>query len=285
MDNVVIYSIIICIIIILILFLCYINREKFTNNVSKKNNFRKPDFICIGVQKGGTCALISYLNYNKDIYMVGGEIHFFDKKYDKGLKWYESKFKSNKKIVGEKTPFYIYDKKSIDRIYYHYPDIKLIIFFREPISRAYSQYNMNLSRGESRSFKEYILNDLVKKDTEEVKETDILQRGYYDLQLSHIYSKFPKKNVFIGFSHDFKNDPNNYNKIYKFLGAEEKDLSDVQFSDSKMHIRKYINGEISREDEILLYDLYKDHIENFYKIIGKRIDSWDEYHNKIKNYK
>ena len=31
--------------------------------------------------------------------------------------------------------------KALSRIHLHYPNMKLIIFIREPISRAYSQYN------------------------------------------------------------------------------------------------------------------------------------------------
>ena len=30
----------------------------------------KPKYICIGVQKGGTCSLIKYLNLHPEIYMA-----------------------------------------------------------------------------------------------------------------------------------------------------------------------------------------------------------------------
>ena len=63
------------------------------------SNFKKPNFLCIGVQKSGTTSLIPYLNQHPDIYMHSGEIHFFDKKYDKGIKFYEKHFQTNKKIV------------------------------------------------------------------------------------------------------------------------------------------------------------------------------------------
>ena len=44
----------------------------------------KPNYICIGVQKGGTCSLIQYMNYHPKIYMHQEEKHFFDRKLSIG---------------------------------------------------------------------------------------------------------------------------------------------------------------------------------------------------------
>lgn len=68
----------------------------------------KPNYLCIGIQKGGTTSLIKYLNQHPQIYMVSNEKHFFDKKKltKKDIVNYEKSFKTNKLIVGEKTPSY-----------------------------------------------------------------------------------------------------------------------------------------------------------------------------------
>jgi [heparan sulfate]-glucosamine 3-sulfotransferase 5 len=103
-----------------------------------------PNYICVGVQKGGTTSLIKYLNLHPDIYMAHGEKHFFDrglcegKISDKDIKKYQASFKTTKKIVGEKTPSYCYLRYAIDRIYKYDTNMKLIIILREPISRAFS---------------------------------------------------------------------------------------------------------------------------------------------------
>ena len=66
------------------------------------------NFICIGVQKGGTKSLIEYMNLHPEIYMAEGEKHFFDRPLSYGeltkedIKNYESTFKTNKLIIGEK---------------------------------------------------------------------------------------------------------------------------------------------------------------------------------------
>ena len=48
-----------------------------------------PDFIIIGVARGGTTSLYEYLIDHPNI--VGAsrkEVHFFDNHYQKGLAWY-----------------------------------------------------------------------------------------------------------------------------------------------------------------------------------------------------
>ena len=45
--------------------------------IKKLYIYMKPNYICIGVQKGGTNSLIRYLNYHPEIYMVENEKHLF----------------------------------------------------------------------------------------------------------------------------------------------------------------------------------------------------------------
>jgi len=51
---------------------------------------RLPQYLIIGVQKGGTGALLEFLNLHPDVRAPEDEIHFFDreKKYSRGLEWY-----------------------------------------------------------------------------------------------------------------------------------------------------------------------------------------------------
>ena len=62
----------------------------------------KVNYICIGVQKGGTGSLRNYLNIHPDIYCSEIEKHFFDRKLKNGklneidIKNYEASFKTNK---------------------------------------------------------------------------------------------------------------------------------------------------------------------------------------------
>lgn len=116
-----------------------------------------PNFLILGVQKGGTTALYGYLSLHENIMMsCCKEINFFsnEKMFNKGLKHYSSYFPSVPSIsrsfeesfsslvrVGEATPNYIRNPKVARRIYESLDeDIKLIITLRDPVERFISNY-------------------------------------------------------------------------------------------------------------------------------------------------
>ena len=239
---------------------------------------RKPDFLIIGTQKGGTVSAIHHFNQHKDVHLLHHELHFFDQEYHKGIDYYESQFKSNKKYVGEKTPMYSYSKRALNKIHRHYPDIKLIMFLREPISRSYSQWNMCQHRDDDYPLKNKPFIDCIKEDVanianEDYKETDILKRGFYIDQIEHILSKFPKENLYIAISEEVKANPEiEYNKIFNFLGVEPTEIS---FNPN--HHKLEYKSEISKEDALHLYDIYRSYNERLYKLIGE-IKDWENYY-------
>ena len=227
----------------------------------------KPTYLCIGIQKAGTTSLINYLNSHPEIYCYPKECHFFDKEDIENIENYENLFQTDKKIIGEKTPNYIQKNSFIDTIAKIYPNIKLIIILREPISRAYSRYNNELMNSNNKS-----LTTLTKKNGVYIK------RGYYFEKLQYVYSKFPKENIYIGIAEEIKeNKLVEYNKIYQFLGA--KPLSTIN-ENLDSHIRSYKNP-LSRTMELAMYKIYKQHNEKLYKLLGRRIDSWEKYYQSL----
>ena len=254
----------------------------------------KPTYICIGVQKGGTSSLINYLNLHPEIYMARGEKHFFDRKLSDGelshedIKNYEKSFKTTKTIVGEKTPSYCYLKYAIDRIYNYDKNMKLIIILREPISRAFSEYNMGLNfknktlndKSEEEIFNEVISQENIKLD-ELIKNGGYhVIRGFYDEILEYILSKFSRDNLYIGISEEInKNKQKYYNEIYKFLGTTKL----IKINDTlNTHVREYTK-KIPKKLEKYLYNIYKPHNEKLYKILGRKIDSWENYYIQLKS--
>ena len=48
-------------------------------------------------------------------------------------------------ITGEDTPFYFWKKEAVERIFHnHLPNVKIIVIFRNPVDRAYSNYNLGI---------------------------------------------------------------------------------------------------------------------------------------------
>ena len=253
----------------------------------------KPNFICIGVQKGGTTSLKEYLNLHPEIYMASREKHFFDRKLshgelsDKCIKKYEESFKTNKKIVGEKTPSYNYLRYAVDRIYDYDKNMKLIIILREPISRAFSQYNMNLNwekktlndKTDEQIFNEVILEENIKLNELTSNGGYLIIRGFYDEILEYILSKFSRDNLYIGISEEInQNKLKYYNEIYEFLGATK--LKKINY-ELNTHVRKYTKR-IPKKLEKYLYNIYKPHNEKLYKILGRKIDLWENYYIQLR---
>ena len=63
-------------------------KQKFEKGSSANKTKHLPQAIIIGVKKAGTRAVLEYLRMHPDVKAPGPEPHFFDKNYDKGLKWY-----------------------------------------------------------------------------------------------------------------------------------------------------------------------------------------------------
>ena len=248
----------------------------------------KPNYICIGVQKAGTSSLINYLNLHPEIKMANKEKHFFDRELsegklsDKDIKEYEKSFKTTKKIVGEKTPSYCYLRYAIDRIYNYDKNMKLIIILREPISRAFSQYNMDVNlknKTDEQIFNEIMSEKNIKLNELRSNGTYYVIRGFYDEILEYILSKFSRDNLYIGISEEInQNKLKYYNEIYEFLGATK--LKKINNRLNK-HVRKY-KKKIPKKVEKHLYNIYKPHNEKLYKILGRKIDSWENYYIQLK---
>ena len=110
------------------------------------------------------------------------------------------------------------------------------------------------------------------------KKGDYINRGYYFEKLQYVYSKFPKENIYIGIAEEIKeNKLVEYNKIYQFLGA--KLLSTIN-ENLDRHIRSYKNH-LPRTMELAMYKIYKPHNEKLYKLLGRRIESWEKYYQSL----
>lgn len=239
----------------------------------------KPTYLCIGVQKSGTTSLISYMNIHPEIYMNPKELHFFDmyELNNENIKNYESKFKpGEKKIIGEKTPSYCYLQFAIDRIYSYNPNMKLILILREPISRAYSQFNMD-HPDILDEFISYVLEN--SNNLKDIKSNGeyYIERGYYDEHIEYILKKFPPENLYVGIAEEIKLNKNEeYNKIFKFLGGSELIIND----DKDTHVRSY-EKLLDKNDAKILYEIYKPHNERLYNILGRKIDIWEKYYENL----
>jgi hypothetical protein len=143
----------------------------------------RPDFFCVGAQKGGTSWLYQQLDSHPDFWMPPvKELHYFDKlsrtktapprprnerdiyflEHIKrlsarsyiDLENYGRLFEPKGSLLsGDISPTYsMLSDEVIERIVSHFPNLKVIFLARDPVGRAWSQLSMGVRLGMIRPF-------------------------------------------------------------------------------------------------------------------------------------
>lgn len=203
-----------------------------------------PDFIIIGAQKAGTTSLYSYLRQHPLVLPCAyKEVWYFDLNYRRGTDWYRRQFldpgsvrsdhSDGPMIVGEATPYYVFHPWVAERIWRTAPAAKLIVLLRDPIARAYSQYQHNIRKGrESLSFPDAIERErrLYPDELERFRSDPdykgefhrhfaYLARSCYASQLQEFLKYFDRSQLLVLKSEDLFTDPAaSYRSALDFLG-------------------------------------------------------------------
>ena len=230
-----------------------------------------PNFLIIGVQKGGTTSLINYLAEHPDVFVpFEKEISYFhsDVFYKKGVEYYKKFFKGWKgeKLVGHapvNTLFYA--KKAAKRIYDFNREMKLIVIFRNPIDRAYSHYwycKRNCLE-DGLTFEEAIERELeLLKQNNELEELQCvyyLSHGLYYDQIKEYLKYFPQDQMLFLLYEDMKKDlKSTLKRVYSFLGIKDyfsEDLLSKKYNVASMPRIKILQKIIYKDN--IIKDLYK----------------------------
>lgn len=192
---------------------------------------RKVTFLIAGTQKGGTTALYRYLRGHAQICMaMRKEVHFFDEDrfFIDGApdySYYHSFFdpSSPSQLLGEATPAYMYWPPAPSRISEYNPAMKFIITLRNPILRAFSNWNMERARGaEPLSFWHALHKEAARCQGGSPFHRRIhayIARGFYFEQLQRLWSYFPKEQMYVLRQEDLLSAPLSVlNNLCGFLG-------------------------------------------------------------------
>ena len=260
-----------------------------------------PDFLIIGTQRGGTTSLYHYLEAHPCIEpATTKEIHFFDRRVNKGLAWYRGHFPTSIEkyyverlrgrafVTGEASPSYLFHPHAPKRIAKALPHTKLIVLLRNPIDRAYSQYYHSLELGyESLPFEEAIEGEeertarerekILKDESYEsyaYKHLSYLTRGIYVDQLRVWMDLFPREQFLILKSEDFYADPGaTLKRVLDFLNLPEMETQ-VRAKEYK----QYNNTTYSKMDPALrkrLVEYFEPHNARLYEFLGVDF-GWDK---------
>jgi len=243
-----------------------------------------PDFFVIGVVRSGTTSLYYYLDQHPCIMKSAyDELGFFDSNFDLGWNWYKSLFptimqkkkiekRNGKFLTFDDTPFYVYNSTVVKRIRKKIPDAKIIVIFRNPIDRAYSNYFLGVNGGkEKRKFDDLIEEEMILINNrnkqvlfDETLSETYLGRGLYAEQLKVWFNEFPKDSVKIVKSEEFAENTQNVMKdIFQFLDLPEYKISNIE----KKNVTKY--PPMKKETREKLEEFFRSHNKELYNMLGK----------------
>lgn len=180
----------------------------------------EPDFLVIGAQKASTTWLSHLFTQQPSLLKPKiKEIHYFNRHYDLGPRWYRSHFASSEQAEAraletgltrllryEATPDYLFDAGAAARIAADLPKARLVVLVRDPVWRAVSGYNHMVRAGlEKRSLEAAILGE--DEQLEQARRTSpeayrhalefhsYVARGLYFDQIQRYRSHFADRDI------------------------------------------------------------------------------------------
>lgn len=241
----------------------------------------KVDFVVAGVQKGGTQALHHFLSQHPEIGLVSSPKiapHFFDldkyfdgtPDYDQYHSWFSAD--SLARVTGDITPIYSYWQPSIERIKAYNPKMKLIMLLRNPVDRAYSQWNMEFSRAdETLPFWRAILMEPFRRRFRQHRIFSYLHRGFYGEQIERVLAHFPARQCLFIKSEDLKsNHEATVKRLFDFLDVDTSLLPPAE----RVHARSYPRLAAPMRRALTLY--FRRDIKKLAQLTGVDFSSWLE---------
>lgn len=266
-----------------------------------------PSAFIVGAQKAGTSSLFRYLDLFP--HLTGAqskEVGFFDKEYrfERGVEWYERQFVHrgrDPQTFFEATPEYLYRRKVAPRIHDYNPNSKIIILLREPVSRAYSAWNMYrqfselgrhprvldrhydnidevnplyatfLQAKSPPTFHDYLdlEFELIDKDDPR-EEPGLIRRGLYLPQIERYVNLFGTENILILGSEELRSSTaETVNKAAFFLTGTDFRLSSESFN-TQFHKRQY-KTQIPDDCRKRLDEFYRPHNEQLWSYLGETL--------------
>jgi len=250
----------------------------------------KVSFIVGGAQKGGTTALDRYLREHPELcmprpIMVGthssGEVHFFDTDANFSVEpvdytAYHARFEPHppQRLLGEVTPSYMFWPGAIERIARYNSAMKLIFVLRNPITRAFSQWNMvRQERREPLSFMEALRAEPERRRNlppKRAKRFSYVERGFYVVQLQRVWQFFPVAQTLVFRSEELLGQPAEVlARIADFLGIAPF----PELAEKTVHAREY-DASMSADEKQYLVGVFEHEIHELERLLDWDCSAW-----------
>lgn len=188
----------------------------------------KVNTIIIGAGRSGTTSVFAWMEQHPDIqFSITKEVHYFSLPdlYKRGETYLHSLFEGTEKsVIATADTYLLMDHEAPARIKAYNPAMRIIVMLRDPVDRAYSNYQYSVQFGHERA--EIAFTDTIALEPERLLSSDIAEKNnlchcYGSLYAKHLQvwsDYFPKQQVFIGTLPELKNNPEAlYTRLSAFL--------------------------------------------------------------------
>ena len=239
----------------------------------------------VGAQRSGSTYLYHLLNTHPQIVMaqpVFPEPKFFLKEElcGKGPAYYESLYFADcpqgTRYIGEKSTSYIESVTALQRIHQFYPDARILMIFRDPVLRAWSNYRFSVQHGlESLGF-EAALAAEPERLREAAYATSVnpfayRRRGYYSDYIKEYLKVFCADKLYILIFEELVGNLASVQRLYHWLGVDDRftppmlgEVFNLSNSSEEDHTAAFKNLALG----------YRQSLERLEDHLGRRIDAW-----------
>jgi Sulfotransferase domain len=249
----------------------------------------RPGYLVVGTKRGGSTSLAEWIDEHPNVAPCRNRkgTHYFDTNFGRGPAWYASRFErpdDKYLLTGEASPYYMFHPLCPTRIQAELPDVKLLVVLRNPIDRAWSQYQYEVARGhETEPIQAALDLEPQRLDGEierliadpgyegyEYRHHGYLLRGHYADQIQELYRLFPVEQVMVLQSEQMFADPHNVlDRVWDFLELPRTRLDHLTPQNANAAPRKIDDVTLAR-----LENYYRPLNEALYELPG--IDfRWD----------
>lgn len=242
----------------------------------------KVAFVIAGTQKGGTTALASYLYEHPEVCMPRiKEVHFFDTEEhfasaEVDYTRYRAYFNptARTRLLGDATPIYMFWEPAPRRIHRYNPAMKLIMLLRNPVTRAYSHWNMERERRrDPLPFEEAIRTEKERCSAAlplQHRLYSYIDRGMYSEQIRRIWRHFPVEQTLILRSEELQREPQAaLARITDFLGVARF----PPVTPRSVHARTY-DVPMSAEARRYLCEVFEPEVRTLERMFGWNLTDW-----------
>ena len=257
-----------------------------TDPGARRGARRRVGFLIAGVQKAGTSSLFELLVQHPQLATSQPkELHFFD---DDTLDWTNPDYrayhrrtgaKKGSVVGGEATPSYLFWPGALERVQSYNPQMLLVLCFRDPIARAFSQWCMHRDRDDKRKDFGTAVRavrpaawPLTAPELGGHKRSYVA-RGYYGQQLRHALELFPQRQLMlIDYHVAFARLTETLDRLTDFLGVER--MESPHLAHRRPRAAALAELAPAPRDIEMLAELYREDLHLFGALSSLDISAW-----------